>query len=308
MVLQSRDETSCAVVVNETTIFCPDRSSNYSQQLSSSSSSSASSSSSTEMSSCVSRRVPCAIACIVAIISFLVAFNVRLPQLPYPLVGSLLPYNEDVGGNAWWPFSIHILLAAWAFHFIRRLVEILFVHEYLRTTDNVICYLAPFYYLLFGLWIGFAMNFHWSWRVYSAPVLPIIVPALIVFIVGEIGNSVCHAILRAHRRYKIDAESEDGEDQKPLNNQQLVLSLPDECCFRFVSCPHYLFEIVSWIGFAAATCTLASLVFLVCNTIIVVVLAKRRHASYMRDAAQRTDKVTVSELFTVRHALIPKIL
>lgn len=275
---------------------------------------------------CFKRRVPCAIACIVAIGAFLLAFNLRLPALPYPLVGSLLPYDEKVSeaamdGSAWWPYSVHVLLAAWSFHFIRRLVEVLFVHEFLRTTSVTLCALSPAYYGLFGLWIGWSMNYHWSWRVYSAPVVPLMVPALVMFVIGEIGNSVCHAVLRAHRRFKLDEEasslSGDVEDQKPLQQRQISSSttsstasftLPDECCFRFVTCPHYAFELISWVGFAAATCTLASLVFLVCNIAILGVLTKRRHAAYAHSVTLTGETGGSSSSTRVRHALIPRVL
>lgn len=65
----------------------------------------------------------------------------------------------------------------------------------------------------------------------------------------------------------------DGEKKKQL---------PRSMLFEYVSCPHYLFEIISWLGFALVTQTFASTLFAVAVIAILALWASERHDNYRK--------------------------
>ena len=84
-----------------------------------------------------------------------------------------------------------------------------------------------------------------------------------IWLAGEIGNGVAHLALR---------------DQKGPR------SWPKGAMFSHVSCPHYLFEIISWIGWAVVTGvnTAAPVVYAVVASAILVSYGLERHWAYQR--------------------------
>jgi very-long-chain enoyl-CoA reductase len=69
-----------------------------------------------------------------------------------------------------------------------------------------------------------------------------------------------------------------------------------------VSCPHYFFEIVSWIGFAIAIQTIGSLAFLAASAGVLVTWARKRHRAYLAEFDGREGR----ELYPKdRKALVP---
>ena len=74
--------------------------------------------------------------------------------------------------------------------------------------------------------------------------------------------------------------------------------------FERVSSPHYLFEILSWVGFALVTETWAALAFLLVGAGILGAWAHSRHVAYKKDF----DGLAGRELYpAARRALIPGV-
>jgi very-long-chain enoyl-CoA reductase len=72
--------------------------------------------------------------------------------------------------------------------------------------------------------------------------------------------------------------------------------------FERVSSPHYLFEILSWVGFALVTQTWAALGFLTVGASILCGWARSRHLAYKKDFDGTGDKALYPPQ---RRALIP---
>jgi very-long-chain enoyl-CoA reductase len=151
--------------------------------------------------------------------------------------------------------------ALWIFHFLRRAAESSWVHRFsgkpIRPSEYLVEYL---YYWGFATWVALGISAStWS------PVMPaLFTGGLLIFVVGELGNTWAHLALRKLR-------SSSGSTEK---------AIPQGGLFSLVSCPHYLFEITSWIGFAVLSWTWGSLAFLGLGSAILASYASSRHRSY----------------------------
>src|SRR5205807_327267 len=96
------------------------------------------------------------------------------------------------------------------------------------------------YYWGFAAWIAWSV----SAPTHRAPLLGLQATGLLVFTLAEAGNARAHVMLRRLRPV-------GGHEKR----------LPRGFLFELVSCPHYLCEILSWVGFSLATQTLAGLAF-----------------------------------------------
>lgn len=119
-----------------------------------------------------------------------------------------------------------IVLAALLGHFGKRCLEVLFLHKYAGPIDPFTTLaIASFYTLLAGM-LSF-LNLQplpapdaWFWL------------GLLLFLAGETGNFYHHKLLADLRR-----ETND-------------YVIPRGGWFEYTACPHYLFEIVAWLGMA----------------------------------------------------------
>ena len=147
----------------------------------------------------------------------------------FPATGSLLvSNNKKFSTNQDWEY---LFIGLWSVHFLRRTVEVLFVHDYRRRMPLIESIGAPVYYWFFAFWIGVALRHD---NGYKQTFLPLIVVGSIIFFLGEFGNSYCHFKLKAFRK--------ERRQQSFSEKSQHVI--PHGFLFEFVSCPHYLCEIV----------------------------------------------------------------
>jgi very-long-chain enoyl-CoA reductase len=154
--------------------------------------------------------------------------------------------------------------AFWVFHFVRRTAESLWVHRYSgRSVPWADALIEYAYYWGFGIWIGMA----WASGNRDLPSEWLQGLGLGIALVGEAGNAWAHLVLRGLR-------ARSGSSERVLPNSGL---------FRWVDCPHYSFEILSWVGFALMTGLLASLVFAVAVVGILGWYASQRHARYLEE-------------------------
>jgi very-long-chain enoyl-CoA reductase len=186
----------------------------------------------------------------------------------------------------WQRPEVFWIAVPWVFHFARRTFESLFVHRYggrpIPPTDYIVEYL---YYWGFAYWIARGVSaFSWS---EPSPVFAGI--GVVVFLLGEGGNTWAHRKLRALRAQSGIAER----------------SLPRGGMFEVVSCPHYLFEITSWIGFSFLARVPGAFAFLVLGAGIVTSYALARHRAYKKDF----DGAAGKPLYPAsRRAIFPFIL
>lgn len=172
----------------------------------------------------------------------------------------------------------------WCYHFGRRSAESAWVHRYSKPSvpvgDVLIEYL---YYWGFAAWIAVSLtpNVHHPANEWLT------LPGVLLFVVAERGNAHAHRMLRQLR----------PEGSK-------VRVIPRGFLFERVSSPHYLFEILSWVGFALVTQTWASTAFLLVGAAILASWAKARHVAYLKefDGAEGREKYPPS-----RRALIPGV-
>ncbi len=237
---------------------------------------------------CCHPRTASAIAYFGAAIWFFFGFNVPIEVvIKRPVVGNLLP-------EALWNFYSEVVvvpLVMWGVHYARRFAEVLFLHDYRRRMGCFDTCGVQVYYWGFGIWVGLSMNFHLG---YLGPHPMFLYPGLILFTIGEIGNCAAHVSLKRLR-------------QKPRTKQQMSSSkrvMPTGAMFKYVSCPNYTFEIISWIGFAFVSFTLASFVFLLASIITLTIYSYKHHTSYRAEFDGTNDKPLYP---TNRKALIPFI-
>ena len=178
------------------------------------------------------------------------------------------------------------LIAAllWSVHFARRASESAWVHRYGKATvptgDVVTEYL---YYWGFAAWNAFSLTS----TNYAEPARWLVIAGIVIFVVAELGNARAHRMLR---------------DLRPLGTKTRVI--PRGFLFERVSCPHYLFEILSWVGFALLTETWAARAFLIVGAGILGSWAHARHLAYRRDFDGREGR---EKYPASRHALIPGV-
>ncbi|MCK6566964.1 MAG: hypothetical protein DCC59_00600 [Chloroflexi bacterium] len=120
-----------------------------------------------------------------------------------------------------------IVFAAVFVHFSKRTLESLFLHKYSRATSLVNTLVIGFFYSQAAFTVG------WLNRNPVPAVDPLFIVGIILFLTGISGNYYYHKLLAGLRK-----ESSAG------------YFIPKGGLFRYVVCPHYLFEIVGWAGIA----------------------------------------------------------
>lgn len=172
--------------------------------------------------------------------------------------------------------------ALWTLHFARRTYESAFVHRYSKPSIGPGDYLTEYvYYWGFATWIAWSV----ASPAYREPSLLLQSLGLVVFLVAERGNARAHRMLR---------------DLRPLGSSDK--RVPRGFLFERVSCPHYFFEILSWVGFNLVTGTIAGVAFMLVGAGILAAWAHTRHVAYRKELDGREGR----ELYPPeRRALIP---
>lgn len=170
-------------------------------------------------------------------------------------------------------------------HFARRTAEALFVHRYsgrpIPPADYLVEYL---YYWGFAYWIARGLNASTG----SPSDGVFLAVGLAIFLVGESGNAWAHQKLRALR-------SSSGSTERKI---------PSGGAFELVACPHYLFEITTWVGFAVMTRVIGAYAFLGLGAAILATYARTRHVAYRKDFDGQDGR----ELYPAkRRALVPLV-
>lgn len=182
------------------------------------------------------------------------------------------------------PLSACIGGAMWLLHFSRRTSESAFVHRYTKPSVPLGDVLTEYVYY----W-GFAAWNAWSLfaKSYREPSQVWLLLGSAIFVTAQLGNAKAHRMLRELRA--------PGASTR---------AIPRGFLFERVSCPHYLFEIMTWVGFALATQTWSALAFLLVGAGILGSWAHARHLAYRKDFDGQDGR----ELYPpARRALIPGV-
>lgn len=119
-----------------------------------------------------------------------------------------------------------VVFAAVFIHFSKRTLESLFLHKYSRPTGAINTLIIALFYS------QAAFTVSWLNRDPIPAVDPMFLFGIILFLIGIAGNFYHHKLLADMRR------------------ESSGYFIPHGGLFRYVVCPHYLFEIVGWLGIA----------------------------------------------------------
>ncbi len=207
--------------------------------------------------------------------------------LSYGVAALVLPLCLE-----WGRPQTFLIAGAWIFHFTRRTAEALFVHRYSGRPVPPLDYLVEYlYYWGFGYWIARGLNASTASlnaSTASEATTHLFILGLSIFVLGEAGNAWAHQKLRALR-------TSFGSSERKL---------PRGGAFELVACPHYLFEITSWVGFAVMTRVTGAFVFLGLGAAILATYARTRHLAYQKEFDGRDGRALYP---TTRRALVPLV-
>ncbi|XP_072347305.1 very-long-chain enoyl-CoA reductase isoform X1 [Scyliorhinus torazame] len=166
---------------------------------------------------------------------------------------------------------VHLACICHSFHYIKRLMETLFIHRFSHGT-------MPFrnifknctYYWGFAAWLAYHINH----PLYTPPAYgdKQVKIALAIFLFCQIGNFSIHVALRNLR----PPGSKARRIPFPTKN-------PFTWLFVLVSCPNYTYEVGSWIGFTVMTQCLPVALFTLVGFIQMAIWANWKHRSYLKD-------------------------
>lgn len=168
-------------------------------------------------------------------------------------------------------YSVHLAAACWTFHYVKRILETIFVHRFSHATmplSNLFKNCS--YYWGFAFFVGYFVNH------------PLFTPAsfgdtqiyigLFLFIISELGNFSIHIALRNLR----PAGTRERKIPYPTSDPLTLM-------FNCVSCPNYTYEIYAWLGFCIMTQALPALFFTVAGGLQMVIWALAKHRNYKKE-------------------------
>ncbi|MEJ1286241.1 trans-23-enoyl-CoA reductase [Cricetulus griseus] len=195
---------------------------------------------------------------------------------------------------------VHLACICHSSHYVKRLLETLFVHRFSHGTmplRNI--FKNCTYYWGFAAWMAYYINHplytppsKWAQTVpssrdphhqpssygallfafsaaYGAQQVKL---ALTIFVICQLGNFSIHMALRDLR----PAGSKTRKIPYPTKN-------PFTWLFLLVSCPNYTYEVGSWIGFAIMTQCVPVALFSLVGFTQMTIWAKGKHRSYLKE-------------------------
>jgi very-long-chain enoyl-CoA reductase len=180
-----------------------------------------------------------------------------------------------------WSFTAGSALAMWSVHFVRRTWESAFVHRYSKLRIAPADYLTEYvYYWGFGAWIAWSVT-----TPQRSPLFSVALLGFVLFALAEVGNAHAHRVLR-------DLRSPGGRERQ----------IPRGLLFQRLSCPHYSFEILAWVGFNWVTRSWAGVAFMLVGAGILAAWAHTRHLAYRKEFDGREGR---QQYPGERRALLP---
>lgn len=166
---------------------------------------------------------------------------------------------------------VNIAAICWSFHYIKRILETIFVHRFSHATMPMMnLFKNCSYYWGFAFFVGYYVNH----PLYTPPALKDlqVYLGLLGFLFSELGNFSIHVALRNLR----PPGTTERKIPKPTGN-------PFTQLFNFVSCPNYTYEIAAWISFSVMTQCLPALLFTAAGGGQMVIWALGKHRNYLKE-------------------------
>ncbi|KAM4597884.1 very-long-chain enoyl-CoA reductase [Polymixia lowei] len=211
------------------------------------------------------------------------------PLLIYLMFYFRLPFiyapKYDFTSSKHW--VVHLSCLCHSFHYIKRVLETLFVHRISHGTmplRNIFKNCG--YYWCFAAWMAYYINH----PLYTTPYYgqQQVKPALYTFLFCQLGNFSIHVALR---------------NLKPPGSKVKKIPYPTKNPFTWifflVSCPNYTYELGSWIGFTVMTQCVPVAFFTIVGFIQMTIWAKGKHRSYIKE---------FRDYPTLRSSILPFIL
>ena len=185
---------------------------------------------------------------------------------PYLYKGSPSPY--DLSPTQWLAFGMIQL------HFFKREIETLFVHKFSANTMPFFNVFKNsfFYWAISGLLCAYFIYSPTSLAATAdQPALDAIGAAIYLF--GETGNALVH-------RYLSSLRSDGGTERK----------IPVGYGFGLVTCPNYMFEVLSWVGIIVASRDWSVVLFITLGIVQMYDWAKGKERAYRKEFGDRYKK------------------
>ncbi|KAL5733750.1 hypothetical protein ACOSQ2_033442 [Xanthoceras sorbifolium] len=180
--------------------------------------------------------------------------------------GMLFIYTPSflAGLASFWLFPDHnlrflLLLSALTFHFFKRIFEVIFIHKYsggIMVDSGIVIslsYLTSTSIMIYSQYLSQELG---------EPLIDLKYLGIVLFLLGITGNFYHHYLLSKLRK-------NDGDDEKDYK-------IPKGGLFDLVVCPHYLFEILGFVGISFISQNLYALSF---ATGVILYLMGRSYAT-----------------------------
>uniref|UniRef100_A0A672LQT4 Trans-2,3-enoyl-CoA reductase n=1 Tax=Sinocyclocheilus grahami TaxID=75366 RepID=A0A672LQT4_SINGR len=182
---------------------------------------------------------------------------------------------------------VHIACVCHSFHYMKRIVETLFVHRLSHSTmplRNIFKNCS--YHWCFAAWMAYYINH----PLYTPPYYgeKQVKAALAIFLFCQLGSFSIHMALSNLKLPSCKIKKIPYPTKNPFT-----------WIFALVSCPNYTYELGSWLGFTLMTQCVPVLFFTVVGFIQMTVWAKGKHRSYLKE---------FKEYPTLRSPILPFIL
>lgn len=162
-----------------------------------------------------------------------------------------------------------IALLCWSVHYLKRILETIFVHRFSHGTMPIRnLFKNCGYYWGFCVYVAYHVNH----PLYTPPPAIFTYLGLAGFILCEIGNLSIHLLLRNLRPPGTTVRKIPMPDSNPFTQ-----------LFNFVSCPNYTYEVGAWISFTLMTFCLPAGLFTLAGFYQMAVWALGKHRNYKKE-------------------------
>lgn len=208
------------------------------------------------------------------------------PFVLYGLV-SLRPwlFYGDAAKDTALSTTANIALICWSVHYLKRILETVFVHRFSHAT-------MPFtnlfkncgYYWGFTLYVAYHVNH----PLFTPPSCTTQIIGLALFIICELGNLSIHILLRNLRPPGSNVRKIPVPTSNPLTK-----------LYNVVSCPNYTYEFGAWLGFTIMTSCVPAGLFALAGLYQMTIWALGKHKNYKKEFPDYPKK---------RKAILPSII
>lgn len=162
-----------------------------------------------------------------------------------------------------------IALGCWSAHYVKRILETLFVHRFSHGTMPIRNFFKNCgYYWGFALYVAYHVNHPF----FTPPPLYFQIFGLALFAVSELGNLSIHILLRNLRPEGTKVRKIPVPNGNPLT-----------LLYNFVSCPNYTYEFGAWLGFTILTSCIPAGLFGLAGLYQMAVWALAKHRNYKKE-------------------------